>query len=250
MVFSMLLLGVFSAVLVVMFDFWFGNEKSLSTIVAKRLIEANLPYIWIISVSGLSLLASGFFFHLSSFFIIAFPSIVLRDCILPSLYSSSALFAYVADHAFTLASADGLSSKASRGSKNAFLFMLLTSVSSENSANVRFVFTQLMYARSLGAIFVIFTAYACWVSSVALSIGVAIFLCMLLLCSIGYLIGLRFFEDVMACGYLVEQVCKQLLVSSSSNKKLASSKADEIGEESTPTVKRDTAKARRPLPPR
>lgn len=209
MVFSLLLLGVFTAALVIIFDFWFGSDKSLSAIVSTRIRNANIPYILIVSVSGLTLLASGFFFHLSSFFIIAFPSIVLRDKILVRLYKSSDLFDYVAEHAFCLTPAAKISARFDRGAKNSFLFMLLTSVSSENSSNVRFVFTQLMFARSLGAILVVFTAYACWVTSVALSVGVVIFLFMLGLCSIGYLIGLRFFEDVLCSGYMVDQVRMQ-----------------------------------------
>ncbi|MCX7110088.1 MAG: hypothetical protein NTX45_08160 [Proteobacteria bacterium] len=205
MVFSMLLLGTFSSLLVVIFDFFQGNKSTLSSVVMNRLRDLEgIPYATIIAISGLSLLAIGFFFYLSSFLIVAVPAILVRNLCTPKESWRSELFGYVTTEQLTLLTPGFMPERVSRRFRDAFLYMLLTGVISENSANIRFAFTQLMFGRSLGAIFVLFSIYACIVSYSSIGIWSFIFPSLSFVIFVGgYIYGINYYEDVMTCGFLV-----------------------------------------------
>lgn len=200
----MLLLGVFAAALIVVFDFWFHNDRSLSFIVLRKIKEAEVPIVWIASVSGLTLMASGFFFYLLSFFMLAAPAFYVRKLFHRDSNPEADLFRYVSDQALSRFVADHIAKAQSRKFMDGFMYLLLTSTDSQISSAARFSFTQLMFARSLAPIILLFSVYICYVASVSMLAIIAIpFCCWLVLCVLyGY--GLVFYENVMTSGILIQ----------------------------------------------
>lgn len=208
MVFSMLLLGVFAAALIVVFDFWFYNERSLSFIVLRKIKETEAPIVWIASVSGLTLMASGFFFYLLSFFMLTAPAFYVRQLFHRDRNAEVDLFRYVSDQALSRFVADHIAKSQSRKFMDGFMYLLLTSTDSQISSAARFSFTQLMFARSLAPIILLFSVYICYVTSAGTLAIIAIpFFCWLVLCVLyGY--GLVFYENVMTSGVLIQGLHK------------------------------------------
>jgi hypothetical protein len=214
MVFSMLLLGTFSAVLVIIFDLFQSDKTTISSVIIKHVKEFDgVPYITIISITGLSLLAVGFFIYLSSFIILSLPAMLLRNIV---KNWKNGLFAYITTNELKEITTEVFSENTDRKFRDAFLYIYLTSEVSENSSNIRFAFTQLMFGRSLCCIFLIFSVYACLVSASYLGIWILIIpILFYALCIAWYIYGLDYYEDIMTCGYLVNKskLCKKTVES-------------------------------------
>lgn len=199
-VFSMLLLGVFAAALVVVFDYWFGGDKSLSTVVLRRLQESKVPLYWVMAIGGLTLMAFGFFFYNLSFLAIAAPAFVVKQTLQFKIVS---IFERVSSTVMSefpqLERSDSLNARF----RDTFMYMLLTSRDSPSASAARFNFTQLMFGRSIGAILVVFSAYVAWTLNLpAASIAVTVALTWLPVVTL-YVVGLAFFDNVMAAGIVI-----------------------------------------------
>jgi hypothetical protein len=206
MVFSMLLLGVFSAALIIVFDYWFPTERSLSTVVLRKLQGPDVPLLWVTAIGGLTLLAIGFFFYLLSFLLLAAPAFAGRELYHRLLPRGDDLFFNLSEIALTRFIPKEVAVKQNRKYRDAFMYLLLTSIDSQTSSAARFSFTQLMYARSLGSLLVAFAIYISWVHSIGPEIAfLLVSATWVLLCAL-YAVGLSFYEVVMTSGILIEQL--------------------------------------------
>ncbi|MDO9235662.1 MAG: hypothetical protein Q7U28_06455 [Aquabacterium sp.] len=206
MVFSMLLLGVFAAALLLIFDYWFGTDRSLSTILLLKLHDPKLPLLWITAVGGLTLMAFGFFFYLLSFFLLAAPAFSGRALVRQILPKDDDLFFNLSGIALARFLPQEIANRQSRKYRDAFLYLLLTSVDTQTASAARFSFTQIMYARSLGTVFIAFAIYTSWVLYLPILTSVAIVLLTWISVCVLYAIGLSFYETIMTSGVLIERL--------------------------------------------
>lgn len=209
MVFSMLLLGVFSAVLVVVLDATELAPNRLTTTVLAK-INANgpnsIPLPWAISVGGLALMAAGFFFYLCSFLLLAGPSFYVRQLAIRGRRAEDDLFLFVSTQALERFLPPSHARAQTRRFRDGFMYLLLTSSDSHIAAAARFSFTQLMFARSLGAVFCFYSLYVSWALALPLDWTCAIFLiCWVAVCCL-YGMGLSFYEVVMTSGVMIERL--------------------------------------------
>jgi len=209
MVFSMLLLGFFAAALVLVFDFLSGSDgRTISAVLLRKLSELNVPLPWVASVAGLTMMASGFFFYLLSFFALAPPAFLVRSIAHRSSNTENDLFLHVSQSALERYLPPDVARRQNRKFRDGFMYMLLTSQESVISSTARFAFTQLMYARALGVVFLLFTAYVNWVfASNAITAGLTIATCWVAMSAL-YGVGLGFYERLMTSGILIEQLHK------------------------------------------
>ena len=207
MVFAMLLVGVFAAALVIIFDYWFEVDKrSISLIVLRKLRENDLPLIWISVVAGLTLMSTGFFLYLLSFFMLTAPAFAARQFMNSKRTPDNDLFLYASDLALKRFLPVEVVAKQGRKFRDGFMYILLTSRDSVTASTTRFSFTQLMYSRSLGTFFVLYTAYICWVLATDLNKSIALVAISWVGAVSLYGLGLTFFETVMISGILVERL--------------------------------------------
>ena len=207
MIFAMLLLGVFAAAIVMIFDYWNPVEnKSLTIIIMKKMKESEIPILWITTVGGLTLMASGFFFYLASFFFITVPTLILRYRTHPLSQSGEDLFTLVSSQSLARFVPTDIATVQSRRFRDGFMYLLLTSRDTPIAAAARFSFTQVMYARSVGGILLLFTAYVSWIHSLSPQalVGVVLLVWASVCCL--YSAGLSFFESVVTSGILIERL--------------------------------------------
>lgn len=202
-VFSMLLLGVFAAAIVVLFDYWAGNdERTVSTIVLKKIQQSNVPMTWVAAVSGLTLTSSGFFFYNLSFLFIAAPAFFFRAQI-KERFSRKSIFDEISERVIAESGALADGTSASVRFKDIYMYLLLANAEGRTASAIRFNFTQLMFARSIGMILIVFSAYAAWAVGYCIAAVVGVTFSVWVAVIFLYMVGLMFFDNVMAAGVLI-----------------------------------------------
>lgn len=206
MVFSMLLLGVFFVTLIFLYDFWSGNGNGLSFLVIQKIQQSGMSTHWVVSIATLTLLANGFFFYLVSYFLLSIPAFLYRHYINEDNHPDAALFSYVSDLTISQYLPREIAEKQSHRFRDSFIYLLLTSTKSSNASNIKFLFTQVMFARSLGAIFVFYSAYICWVNGVGVGFSISVVLSVYVVMCILYGLGLNLYETAVTGGVLVQKL--------------------------------------------
>ena len=204
----MLLLGVYASALVVTFDFWIKNDElALSTAVIRKISERNIPTAWVVAIAGPTAMSIGFFFYLISFFLLAVPAFGLRKYIekMSSPHKDD-IFQQVSEKTIRNYLPEGVTAVPGRKFLDAFMYLLLTSRDSNIASAARFSFTQIMFARSIGAIMIGFSSYLCWIQLIPLETSVLIVAFTWISLIALYGIGLTFFERVVVSGILIEKL--------------------------------------------
>lgn len=209
MLFAMLLLGVFAVVLVVAYEvFAPGGIERLKGLLGDATHKDGLVYMSAI-VAVLALTTIGFLAYLASFFVIALPfqSLSKRSSRFRQL-CSSALFDDMADQAIAMNPRNELFiATLPVEVKDAFMFQLLTSVRSESAQILRFLFTQIMFARAVGTIVVFFSVYVSWRAGGNWGIAFGCVVLTLCLTIAGYAAGVNYFRMVMANAFAIQSHC-------------------------------------------
>lgn len=206
MVFSMLLLGIFFVTIIFLYDFWSGNSNGVSLSVVQKIQQSGMSAHWIISVATLTLLANGFFFYLISYFLLSIPAFLYRHYMNEDNHPDAALFSYVSNLTISQYLPREIAEKQSHRFRDAFIYLLLTSNKSSNASNVKFLFTQVMFARSLGGIFVFYSAYICWINSVGIGIAISVVAIVYVAMCILYGLGLNLYETAVTGAVLVQNL--------------------------------------------
>ncbi|MBL8389463.1 MAG: hypothetical protein JNK17_14720 [Hydrogenophaga sp.] len=224
MVFSMLLLGVFASALVVTFDFWIKNDElALSTAVIRKIAERNVPTAWVVAIAGPTAMSIGFFFYLISFFLLAVPAFGLRKFIEKiSKNQKIDIFQQVSEKTIKNYLPEGVTVVPGRKFSDAFMYLLLTSRDSHIASAARFSFTQIMFARSIGAIMIGFSSYLCWIQLIPLKSSILIIAATWVSLIALYGVGLTFFERVVISGILIERLHQKTRPQSGSAKQVSS----------------------------
>lgn len=209
MIFSMLLLGVFLSTIVFLFDFWAGIQGGISFVVIKKIQDSGLGLVWVTSVAGLTLLSVGFFLYLMSFFLLACPVWLIKNKMSSKGNSDGETFVFVMNSVLRGFMPKKYVDNQTHGFKVSFAYLLLTSMNTVNASNIKFLFTQLMFARSLGCIFIFYSGYVCWALGVNSISLLSVCFLVWILAVILYRVGLKLYEVAICSSILIEGLHKE-----------------------------------------
>lgn len=205
MLFAMLLLGIFAAALVASYEVFALGIEHLTRLLGDATHKDGLVYTFAMVVI-LALTTVGFLAYLASFFVIALPFRLLSNGS-PRFRQlcSSALFEDMANQAIAINRRnESFNATLPIEVKDAFMFQLLTSVRSESAHMLRFFFTQIMFARTIGTIVVFFSVYVVWRAGWNWEAGFGCVVLTLCLAIGGYAAGVKYFRMVMANAYAIQ----------------------------------------------
>lgn len=204
MVFSMMLIGILTYILLLFVDIYF-IPSHITTNITYQLTESKIfqhfneasvfNYITLIICT----ITIGFFMYIASYLVISMPAFYIRKCkffkdsnerldtiVKDSMNNSKIIPKIKIDLKF----------------QDAFLYQLVSNSNSLLAENTRFAFTQLMYARS--ALFVMLSVSLYYILLVNIEIWI---LLVLLYCCfiIIYANALTYYETIMICNYIINQ---------------------------------------------
>jgi hypothetical protein len=198
MIFGILLVGTFFILSLLTVDAFYsiGFIEKITTLFNKLNLE-DKSLVIVLSFVTLSLYTIGFFIYISSFVLLSAPSWLLMTII----FKKNLFTENITEKIFSESNNLKDYQDGKLFFKRGFLYFLLRNTNNTVSSDIKFTFTQLMYARSvlLTIVLSIITIF-CLKDNVAyiflfggLSYFIAIYI---------YAIALKFFDDILSMGYL------------------------------------------------